>query len=108
MVECVRLPLVPVIVTVKVPVAVPPPEPVNVSVEVAVPPLGGVTVAGLKLAVTPAGSAPFDSETVLPLKPFTDVIVTVVDVEPDLVIFRLVGDALMEKSPVTGAVTVIL
>ncbi len=64
------------------------------------------TLAGLKLAETPTGSAPVDSETV-PVKPFNAVMVTVVDVEPDLVIDRLEGDALMLKSPpVPGAVTV--
>jgi hypothetical protein len=47
-----------------------------------------------------------DSETV-PLKPFSDVMVMVVDVELVLAIDRLDGDALMLKSPpVPGAVTV--
>jgi hypothetical protein len=96
----VRLPLVPVTVTVKVPVAVPPPCPVKVNVEVPLPPDATVTLVGLRLAVTPAGSAPVDSETV-PLKPFSDVIVMVVDAEPNLVIVRLEGDALMLKSPIT-------
>ncbi len=73
----------------------------KVRVEVPLP----VTLAGLKLAETPDGSAPVDSETV-PVKPPDAVMVMVVDVEPDLVILRLVGDALMLKSPVTGAVTV--
>jgi hypothetical protein len=75
---------------------------VKVRVEVPLP----VTLAGLKLAVTPEGSAPVDSETV-PLKPLNAVMVIVVDAEPDLVIARLEGDALMLKSPpVPGAVTV--
>ena len=104
MVECVRLPLVPVTVMVKVPVAVCPPLPVNVSVDVPVPPDDTVTVAGLKLALTPDGRALFDSETV-PEKPPSDVIVTVADAELVLVITRLEGDALMLKSPVTGGVT---
>jgi len=101
-VEWARLPLVPVMVTVKVPVAVWPPLPVKVRVEVPLP----ATLAGLKLAETPAGSGPVDSETV-PLKPFRDVMVTVVDVELVLTSVRLEGDALMLKSPpVPGAVTV--
>jgi hypothetical protein len=93
-VEWVRLPLVPVTVTVKVPAGVWPPLPVKVRVEVPLP----ATLAGLKLAETPAGSEPVDSETV-PLKPFSDVMVTVVDVELVLAIDRLDGDALMLKSP---------
>jgi hypothetical protein len=100
-VEWVRLPLVPVTVMVNVPVAVWPPLPVKVRVEVPLP----VTLAGLKLAVTPDGSAPVDSETV-PLKPL-NVMVIVVDVELVLISVRLEGDALMLKSPpVPGAVTV--
>jgi hypothetical protein len=87
---------------VNVPVVVWPPLPVKVRVEVPPP----VTLAGLKLAVTPDGSAPVDNETV-PLKPLSDVMVMVVDAEPDLVIARLEGDALMLKSPpVPEAVTV--
>jgi hypothetical protein len=87
---------------VNVPVAVWPPLPVKVRVEVPLP----VTLARLKLALTPEGSAPVDSETV-PLKPLNAVMVIVVDAEPDLVIARLEGDALMLKSPpVPGAVTV--
>jgi len=98
----VRLPLVPVMVTVNVPVAVWPPLPVKVRVEVPLP----VTLAGLKLAVTPDGSAPVDRETV-PLKPLNAVMVIVVDVELVLTNVRLEGDALMLKSPpVPGAVTV--
>jgi len=95
------LPLVPVMVMVKVPVGVWPPLPVKVRVEVPLP----ATLAGLKLAETPAGSEPVDSETV-PLKPFSDVMVTVVDVELVLTSVRLEGDALILKSPVPGAVTV--
>jgi hypothetical protein len=78
--------------------------PVKVSVEVPLPP---VTLAGLKVAVIPDGSGPVESVTV-PVKPLSDVIVTVVDVEPLLDIDRLVGEALMLKSPTTGAVTVML
>jgi len=105
-VECVRLPLTPVIVTVKVPVGVCPALPVNVRVDVPVPPEPTVTVVGLKLALTPTGSVPVERE-IVPLKPVNDVIVTVVDVEPDLGMVRLEGDALMLKSPpVEGGVTV--
>ena len=106
-VECVRPPLTPVTVTVKVPVGVCPPLPVNVRVDVPVPPDATVTPVGLKLALTPVGSVPVESETV-PLKPFNDVIVMVVDVELVLGMVKLEGDALMLKSPVTGALTVIL
>jgi len=74
---------------------------VKVRVEVPLP----VTVAGLKVAVTPAGKLPVESETV-PLKPFSDVMVIVVEPEPVRCIVRLEGDALMLKSPVTGPVTV--
>jgi len=74
---------------------------VKVRVEVPLP----VTLVGLKLAVTPAGRVPVDSETV-PVKPFSDVMVTVVDPDPVLWIVRLEGDALMLKSPVPGALTV--
>ena len=105
MVEWVRPPLVPVTVTVNVPVAVPPPWPLKVNVDVPLPPEATVTLVGLKLAVSPAGSAPVDSETV-PLKPLSDVMVIVVDADPNLFIVRLEGNALMLKSPVTGAVTV--
>ena len=89
-------------VMVNVPVCVPPPLPVNVSVDVPDPP---VTLAGLKLALTPEGSALVERETV-PVNPPIEPIVIVVVAEPLLDICRLVGDALMLKSPVTGAVTV--
>jgi hypothetical protein len=59
----------------------------------------------LKVAVTPAGSEPVDSD-IVPLNPFSDVMVMVVEPEPVLCIVRLEGDALMLKSPVTGPVTV--
>ena len=101
-VEWVRLPLVPVMVMVNVPVGVPPAAPVKVSVEVPDPP---VTLAGLKLALTPVGNAPVDSETV-PVNPPVEVMVMVVVAEPLLGIVRLEGDALMLKSPVPGALTV--
>jgi hypothetical protein len=101
-VVCVRPPLVPVMVMVNTPVWVPGPLPVNVSVDVPLPP---VTLAGLKLAVTPVGSALVESVTV-PLNPLSEVIVTVVDVEPLLDIVRLEGDALMLKSGDGGGLTV--
>jgi hypothetical protein len=93
---------VPVMVMVNVPVGVLPLAPVKVSVEVPDPP---VTLVGLKLAVTPVGSVPVESETV-PLNPLRELIVTVVDTEPLRDICRLVGAALMLKSPVPGALTV--
>ena len=101
-VEWVRLPLVPVMVMVNTPVAVPGPEPVNVSVDVPLPP---VMLAGLNVALTPEGRALLDSDTV-PVNPLREVIVTVVAAEPLLDICRFAGDALMLKSPVPGAVTV--
>jgi hypothetical protein len=101
-VEWVRLPLVPVMVMVNTPVWVPGPLPVNVSVEVPPPP---VTLAGLKLALTPVGSPLVESVTV-PLNPLSEVMVTVVDVEPLFDIVRLEGEALMLKSPAPGALTV--
>jgi len=98
-VEWVRLPLVPVMVMVNVPVLAP--LPVNVRVEVPLP----VKLAGLNVAVTPEGSAPVESETV-PLNPLSDVMVMVVDVAPFLDIVKLEGEALMLKSGDAGAVTV--
>jgi len=87
---------------VNVPVGVWPPLPVKVRVEVPLPD----TLAGLKLAETPVGSAPVDRETV-PVKPLNAVMVIVVDAELVLGIDRLEGDALMLKSPpVPGVVTV--
>ncbi len=96
-----RLPLIPVIVMVNTPVWVPGPLPVNVSVDVPLPP---ATLAGLNVAETPVGSVLVDSETV-PVNPLSEVIVTVVDVEPPLDICRLVGEALMLKSGDAGPVT---
>src|SRR3989442_10757480 len=99
-VEGVSPPLVPVTVTGNVPGAVPPPWPLKVNVDVPLPPEATVTLVGLKLAVSPAGSAPVDNVTV-PEKPPSDVMVIVVDTDPNLFIVRLEGDALMLKSPVT-------
>lgn len=100
-----RLPLVPVMVMVNVPVCVPLPPPVNVSVDAPVPPDDTVTLAGLNVALTPLGSVLVESETV-PLKPLSEVMVIVVVAEPLLDIVRLEGDALVLKSPVARAVTV--
>lgn len=94
-----RLPLVPVTVMVNVPLDAP--LLLKVKVEVPLP----VTVVGLKVAVTPAGSVPVDSET-MPLNPFSDVMVMVVEPEPVLCIVRLEGDAPMLKSGCAGPVTV--
>jgi len=75
--------------------------PVNVNVELPLPDI----VEELNVAVTPVGSAPVDKVTV-PLNPLSDVIVTVVEVEPNLDILRLEGEALMLKSGTGGVVTV--
>jgi hypothetical protein len=95
----VRLPLVPVTVMENVPLDVP--LLLRVRVEVPLP----VTLAGLKLAETPAGNEPVVSETV-PVKPFSAVMVIVVVPEPVRCIVRLEGDALMLKSGCAGPVTV--
>lgn len=99
-VEWCRLPLVPVMVMVNVPVCAL--FPWKVRVEVPLPP---DMLVGLNVAVTPDGSVPTESVTV-PLNPLSDVIVMVVLTELLLCIVRLVGDALMLKSPVPPAVTV--
>jgi hypothetical protein len=69
--ECVRLPLVPVIVSVEVPVGV---VPVVVTVIVEVPLV--VTVAGEKLALAPVGR-PLALSVTVPVNPFRAPIVTV-------------------------------
>ena len=70
--ECVRLPLVPVIVSVEVPVGVLPLVVVTVIVEV---PLV-VTVAGEKLALAPVGK-PLALSVTVPANPFSAPMVTV-------------------------------
>ncbi len=70
-VERVRLPVTSVAVTAKAPFGVCPPPLVKVSVDVSVPPEATDTVAGLNVALTPAGSVPAES-VILPLKPFND------------------------------------
>ena len=69
--ECVRLPLVPVIVSVEVPVGV---LPLVVTVIVEVPLV--VTVAGEKLAVAPVGK-PLALSVTVPTNPFSAPMVTV-------------------------------
>jgi len=92
----VRLPLVPVMVTVAVPVVA---EPLAVNVRVLVL----VVLAGLNVAVTPAGRPEADKLT-LPLKPFKSVSVIVVVPLVPWTIETLVGDADSEKS---GGATVV-
>jgi hypothetical protein len=70
-VECVRLPLVPVRVSVEVPTGVVPAV-VTVSVEVPLP----LIVAGEKLAVAPVGN-PLALRVTVPVNPFNAPIVTV-------------------------------
>jgi hypothetical protein len=90
--ECVRLPLVPVIVSVEVPAGV---VPVVVTVIVEVPLV--VTVAGEKLALAPMGKPPALSVTV-PVNPFSAPIVTVYVVEfPGFTVWEA-GAAETEKS----------
>jgi hypothetical protein len=100
----VRLPLVPVIVMVNVPV-VAVADAVKVTVEVPVPPEARVTVAGLNVTVVPLGGAELDS-VIVPLNEFNDDSVTVVvPDEPRCTVTEL-GETLMLKSGVAGAVTV--
>jgi len=84
-VVCVRVPEVPVIVTVEVPV-------VAVLLAVNVNVLVVVVLAGLKLAVTPAGNPDADNATV-PAKPFT--LLTVMVLAPVLpcTTLTLLGEA---------------
>lgn len=98
---CVRLPEVPVIVTVEVPV-VAVELAVKVSVLVVVPGLG------LKPAVTPVGKPEAANVTLL-VNPFKRVMVTVlVPLAPPFVIVRLDGDAPSEKFAAAVVVTVTL
>jgi hypothetical protein len=93
-----KLPDVPVIVTVAVPVVA---VPLAVSVKVLLP----VVLAGLKLAVTPEGKPEADRLT-LPLKPFTGLTVMVLVPLPPWVTETLVGEADRLKSGVGAAFTV--
>lgn len=96
----VRVPLVPVTVTAKVPTC----APCVVSCNVDDP--EPVTEVGERVAVTPLGCPDTDKATA-PVKPLLGVTVTVELVLP---LFRgsctVVGEALSEKVPVDGAVTV--
>jgi hypothetical protein len=89
-VVCVKLPDVPVIVTGTVPVVA---VPLAVSVNV----LEAVAGFGLNDAVTPLGSPDPDKLT-LPLKPFCEVIVTVLVPLAPCMMLRLPGDAERVKS----------
>ena len=79
-------------------------DPWKVKVALALPFAGTLTVVGLKVSVTPVTGVA-ENETV-PVNPFR--LVTVIVTDPDAVrcIVRLVGEALMLKSPGGGAVTV--
>ena len=90
LVVCVKLPAVPVTVTVAVPVAA---TLLADSVRV----LDPVTGLELKEAVTPLGKPEGDSETLV-LKPFSGVMVIVLWPLEPCVIVRLAGDADKEKS----------
>jgi hypothetical protein len=94
----VKLPDVPVMVTVAVPV-------VAVPLAVKVTVLFVAVLAGLKDAVTPLGSPDADKLT-LPLKPFTGLTVTVLVPLPPCVTETLVGDADSEKLGTAAALTV--
>ena len=67
--ECVRLPLVPVIVNVEVPSGV-----VKLVVIVSVAPWPPVTDAGLKVAVVPVGN-PLVLRAIVPVKPLRALVV---------------------------------
>jgi len=95
-VDFVKLPDVPVIVTVAVPV-------VAVLLAVSVRVLVLVVLAGLNEAETPLGK-PDAEKLTLPLKPFCGVIVTVLAPLAPCVIVRLFGDA--ESVKVGGGLTV--
>jgi hypothetical protein len=89
-----KLPEVPVIVTVAFPVVA---VPLAVSVKLLVP----VVLAGLKLAVTPAGSPDADRLT-LPVKPLVGFTVMVLLPLPPWVTVTLVGDEESVKSGVAA------
>jgi len=65
-VECVNEPFVPVTVTLYDPVV----EPVQERLEVTDPPLGGVTLVGLRPHVNPVEGDTVDDKETMPLKPF--------------------------------------
>jgi hypothetical protein len=76
-----------------------------VKTEVAVLSAGGVTDAGLGVAVTPVG-APVAVKLTAELKPLRDVTVIVDVSEPPSAIVNEVGEADIEKSGAAAAVTV--
>src|SRR6266480_2628561 len=94
-VVCVRLPLVPVIVMVDVPVAA---ELLAVRVRMLEP----VVLVGLNAAVTPEGKPDADKLT-LPEKPPRSVSVIVLVSLVPWTIDTLAGEAASEKSPSSGA-----
>jgi len=96
------VPPVAVTVTVAVPVVA---VALAVSIRVEVPLPGAANEAGLKLAVTPAGSPEADSETAA-LKPPLTVVEIVLLPEVPCVTDRLVGEALNVKSGVATALMV--
>ena len=98
-VECVRLPLVPVMVTVYVPAGV-----AVVVVTDMVDEPDPVTEVGLKLALAPAGN-PLALSPTTPANPPEPVIVAVYEVPPPAVTVCEGGVAAMVKSPTTGAFT---
>ena len=73
-------------------------------VALALPFAGTFTGLPVNVSVTPL--TPVAESETDPLNPLTLVTVIVTDPEPVLCIERLVGDALIEKSPGGGAVTV--
>lgn len=99
-VECTRLPLVPVMVNVKVPLGV-----VLLVVTETVEEPEPLTDAGLKVAFAPAGR-PLMLKPTLPANPPDPATVAVYDVPAPAVTVCEAGVAVMEKSPTTGAVTV--
>jgi len=88
-VVCVKVPEVPVMVTVVVPVTA-------VLLAVSVNVLVAVARLGLKVPVTPLGKPVADKLT-LPLKPFCGVMVTVLVPLVPCVTVKLLGDAESEK-----------
>jgi hypothetical protein len=94
----VKLPAVPVIVTVAEPVVA---VPLAVSVKVLVP----VVLGGLKETVTPLGNPEADRLT-LPLKPFCAVTEMVLVLLAPCTIDKVLGEAEREKLGTTAAVTV--
>ena len=99
-VECVSVPLVPVMVRVYVPAGV-----VLLVVTERVEEPEAVIEVGLKEPVAPAGS-PLTLNATVPAKPPEPVTVVVYDVPVPAVTVCDAGVAAIEKSPTTGAVTV--